>query len=119
VGFHVSPAEAGHLTGKTERTIREWIRSGKLHAEPAGSRTRRPGVGPYRWLIDTDDLARVPGVALDPAGLETFAAKEALADTGAHLLERVTRLEQDAADLRREVTAIQKALETRSPAEGS
>jgi hypothetical protein len=109
MGLKVSPPVAATLTGRAERTIRLWIASGKLPAEPSGARERRPGVGPYRWLIDTDDLARVPGVHLVPARLAELEAQAAFAGAGENVLERLARLERAVATLRQEVAEIREA----------
>lgn len=108
MGLKVSPVEAARLVGKTERTIRQWIASGRLPAEPAGQRTRRPGVGPYRWLIDTDELGRLPGVRLNPAVLAELEARTALTGTGEDVLTRLTRLEHDMAELRQRVEMMER-----------
>ena len=106
MGLKVSPAEAAQLIGRTERTVRQWIASGKLHAEPSGSRARRPGVGPYRWLIDTDQLAQLPGVTINQARLAELEAQTALEGAGASILERLARVERDIVALQREVARL-------------
>lgn len=108
MGLKVSPVEAARLVGKTERTIRQWIASGRLPAEPAGQRTPRPGVGPYRWLIDTDELGRMPGVRLNPAVLAELEARTALTGAGEDVLARLTRLEHDVAELRQRVEQVER-----------
>jgi hypothetical protein len=109
MGLSVSPVEAAQLAGRTERTIRHWIATGKLHAEPSGSRERRPGVGPSRWIIDTADLARVPGVTINRARLAEIEARAALEGAGESVLERLARLEREVDALQREVARLREA----------
>ena len=108
MGLKVSPVEAARLVGKTERTIRQWIADRLLPAEPAGRRTTRPGVGPYRWLIDTDALARLPGVRLDPRVLAELESRTALTGAGEDVLARLTHLEQVVDDLRDRVERVER-----------
>ncbi len=115
MGLKVSPAEVAQLVGRTERTIRQWIASGKLHAEPSGSRARRPGVGPYRWLIDIEELKHVPGVTINQARLAELEAQAALEGAGASILERLARVEQDVAALQREVAQLRASQSHPSP----
>jgi hypothetical protein len=108
----MSPAEAAQLVGKTERTIRQWIAGRRLTAQAAGQRTPRPGVGPYRWLIDTDDLAQIPGVALNRALLAEWEAQAALREGGEDMLLRLTRVEHEVAELRTLVERLIKDLKS-------
>jgi hypothetical protein len=108
MGLKVSARDAARLAGRTERTIRAWVASGKLKAEPTGSRGRRRGVGPNRWQIDTDELAGVPGVTLDKALLAEFEARAALIGGGENVLARLERVERDVAELRRRVEELNR-----------
>lgn len=108
MGLKVSAREAAQLAHRTERTIRAWVASGKLKAEPAGPRGRRRGVGPNRWVIDSDDLAAMPGVEMDSALLAEMQARAAFTGSGVNVLERVSRLERDVADLRRAMDELRK-----------
>jgi hypothetical protein len=58
MGAMVTAAKAAQLAGVSERTVRAWLQSGRLHAQKA---TRR---GPISWAIDVDALAAVEGVML-------------------------------------------------------
>lgn len=113
MGLKVSAREAARLVGRTERTIRAWVASGKLMAEPAGPRSRRRGVGPNRWLIDVDVLAQMPGVALDRARLAELELRAAEVELGTSLVERVARLEHQVGELRHEVANLRKAMDHR------
>ncbi len=106
MGLKVSAREAAALAHRTERTIRAWVASGKLHAEPAGPRERRRGVGPNRWLIDVDALAKIPGVSLDRARLAELELRAAEADLSTSLVERVEQLEREVAALQSEVSEL-------------
>ena len=75
MGLKVSAMEAARLTNRGERTIRRWIATGQLVAQPAGMRERGQGVGPYRWLIDMDDLSKTPGVTLNRNVLAELEAR--------------------------------------------
>ena len=109
MGLKVSPVEAARLVGKTERTIRQWIADGRLAAEAAGRRARREGVGPSRWLIDTDVLARVPGVRLDPRELAELEARAAVIGSGEDVLGRLVRLERAVDELRNRMERVERA----------
>jgi hypothetical protein len=118
MGLKVSAREAARLAHRTERTIRAWVASGKLTAEPAGPRGKRRGVGPNRWMIDSDDLAAMPGVEMDRALLAEMQARAALTGSGTNVLERVSRLERDVADLRRAVDDLRGNPPSGEPRDG-
>jgi hypothetical protein len=65
MGLKVSAAQASQLTGIHERTIRQYISDGRLYAATAGPRDPEGKAGPSRWAIDVDDLAALPGVAIN------------------------------------------------------
>ena len=111
MGLKVSAREAARLAGRTERTIRTWVASGKLVAEPLGPRGRRRGVGPNRWLIDVDTLARVPGVTLDRARLAELELRAAEVDLSTSLVERVARLEHQVGELRQDIENLRAAVD--------
>lgn len=115
MGLKVSPNQAARLVGKTERTIRQWIADGRLPAQPAGRRRPRSGVGPYRWMIDTDDLARMPGIAIDPTVRAELEAHAALQGTGRSVLERLERVEREVADLRRAMDELRTSRSENTP----
>lgn len=106
MGLHVSAREAARLAGKTERTIRAWVAGGKLAAQPAGPRVRRQGVGPTRWLVDVDDLVRMPGVRIDRARLAELELRASEASVSTSLVERVSRLERSVQELQSEIHAL-------------
>jgi polyhydroxyalkanoate synthesis regulator phasin len=107
MGLKVSAREAALLAHKTERTIRTWVASGKLRAEPTGARARRPGVGPNRWLIDVDALAQMPGVTLDRVRLAELELRASEASLSISLVERVERLEHEVEALRQQMHVLQ------------
>lgn len=72
MGAKVNALEAAAIVGKNERTIRAWIASGRLRAEPSGPRGKSEHAGPTAWSIDTDDLA-----ALAPVNAGELARVEA------------------------------------------
>lgn len=108
MGLKVSAREAALLTHRTERTIRAWVASGKLQAEPAGPRGRRRGVGPNRWLIDVDALAMMPRVSLDRVRLAELELRASQAHLSTSLVERVERLERQVSALQTEVSDLQR-----------
>ena len=87
--------------------MRAWVASGKLRAEPAGVRTKRRGVGPSRWLIDTDELAALPGVRLDGALLAELQSRAALVGDGENILDRLERIERSIAELQQGMRELQ------------
>lgn len=111
MGIKISPAEAARLTGRTERTVRLWITSGRLPAEPSGFRERRTGVGPYRWLIDVDDLAQIPGIHLDQVYLAELQARHALTGQEPGVLERLAGIEHALTKVRTDIDALRRDLE--------
>lgn len=106
MGLKVHAAEAARLVGRSERTVREWIATGRLSAQPAGLREKREGVGPGRWLIDVDDLAAIPGVQFDAARLAELMARDALLRSGHDVLGRLEQLERQVATLEAEVADL-------------
>lgn len=110
VGLKVTATEAARLASRGERTIRQWIATGRLAAEPAGFRERRQGVGPNRWLVDVDDLARIPGVRLDAARLAELEAQAALQETSEAVLGRLARMEQGLEQVRQELSILREHL---------
>lgn len=111
MGLKVSALVAARLANRGERTIRGWIATGKLPAAPAGARAPGEGVGPSRWEIDVEDLARMRGVVLNQALLAELEAREALATASPGVLERLTRLEDTVGDLRTEVERLQEQID--------
>lgn len=105
----VNASEAATLVDRTDRRIYEWIRQGKLRAEPSGPRAKGERTGPTEWRIDVDDLARVPGVAIDRQKLAELEAGRSRSP--ASVLARLETLERELAVVR----ARLRALETRQP----
>lgn len=106
MGVRVSAAMAAQLTGHSEKWIRAAIRSGALPAEAnsvEGGRKARPEqhIGPSRWAIDCDDLAKLPGVRLNTTLLAELQAREDGSTRG--LLARLAELERQVRDLQRQV----------------
>lgn len=112
MGLKVSAREAARLANRTERTIRAWVASGKLQAEPAGPRERRQGVGPNRWLIDVDLLAQMPHVSLDRVRLAELELRAAEAGVSTTLVERVARLEREMHAVKAELAQLQRERDT-------
>lgn len=92
MGMRVNAAEAARLADRSERRVREWIRQGKLRAEPSGPREKGERIGPSAWSIDVDDLAAVPGVTISRERLAELAAGRDRTPAG--LLARVETLER-------------------------
>jgi hypothetical protein len=111
VGLLVSAAEAARLCGVNEHTVREWITKGRLPAAPAGPRTKRPKhgaqgpVGPSRWQINTDDLARVAGVLLSRDALAMLEAQRGRTQAG--ILARLETQERELQALRARVRVLE------------
>jgi polyhydroxyalkanoate synthesis regulator phasin len=111
VGIKVSAAEAAELADRNERVVRGWIKSGKLRAEPAGPRQPERGrAGPSRWAIDVDDLAQVPGVAIDRERLAQIEA--AGASTPGGILARLETIEREVQSLRARVRDLELKQDT-------
>jgi len=94
MGEKISVAQAARLIGRQERLLRGWIANGKLAATKTGQ----------AWVIDLDDLARVPGVRIDQEQLA------ALAD-GAIATSARTSASQRIMDLEQEIVALRQRLE--------
>lgn len=93
MGTKVNATEAAALVDRTERRVREWIRQGKLRAEPIGPRQRAAGkAGPSAWAIDVDELASVPGVTINRERLAEIAAGRGSRAPGG-VLARLAELE--------------------------
>lgn len=107
MGITVTAAQAAELAHRHERVVRGWIASGKLRARAAGPRGKITGThtGPSRWAIDTDDLARVPGVTLDRERLAALEAQAGARGPGS-VLTRLDALEREVAQLRRELQMV-------------
>ncbi len=114
MGLKVSAREAARLANRTERTIRAWVASGKLPAEPAGPRERRQGVGPNRWLIDVDLLTQMPNVTLDRVRLAELELRAAEAGVSTTLVERVARLEHEMQTVKAELAQLQREHHSRT-----
>jgi excisionase family DNA binding protein len=57
-----TPAEAAQILGKSECTVREWCRTGRIRAAKQGS-----GRGKYQsWVISHEELLRVQREGLLP-----------------------------------------------------
>ena len=112
MGLKVSAREAARLANRTERTIRAWVASGKLQAEPAGSRERRQGVGPNRWLIDVDLLSQMPNVTLARVRLAELDLRAAEAGVSTTLVERVARLEREMHAVKAELAQLRRDRDT-------
>jgi hypothetical protein len=107
MGLKVSATEAAQLTGQSARTIRRWIASHRLSASPAGMRAPGQRTGPNRWQIDVDELARMPGVELDPTILTQLEARaRRAAQRGTTVVDQLAALEREVADLRDEVVGL-------------
>jgi hypothetical protein len=106
VGVKVNASQAAALVDRTERRVREWIKQGKLRAEPAGPRKREPGkVGPSAWAIDVDELAMVPGVTINRERLAELEAGQKRSPSG--VLARLDRLEADVQMLRTRLRTLE------------
>ncbi|QDV43801.1 Helix-turn-helix domain protein [Stieleria neptunia] len=61
---YYSTADLAELLGKTEYTVREWARAGRIHAEK-----RATGRGRSReWMIAHNELMRIKSEGLLPLG---------------------------------------------------
>lgn len=101
----------------SEKTIRNKMRSGKLPATPSGPRVETGQTGPSLWLIDVEDLKRLPGVTLNPGRLAVLAQKHGEPLSPASLQDRLEALEsvfeemeQELVLLRRRVQVLEEAL---------
>ena len=55
-------AEIGKMVGKSEFTVREWARNGRIHAKKKGS-----GRGKFQsWVVSHDELQRIRREGLLP-----------------------------------------------------
>lgn len=94
MGIKVSAAQAARLADRNERIVRGWIKSGKLKATKDG----------HTWMVDTDDLARIPGVHLQPQEPE-----DKLPSLESMLLEHDNQI----AELKRRIIALEGRPPTR------
>jgi hypothetical protein len=96
MGAKVSAAQAARLADRNERIVRGWIASGKLKATKDG----------HTWMVDTDDLARIPGVHLQPQEPE-----DKLPSLESMLLEHDNQI----AELKRRIIALEGRIIRPSP----
>jgi|GEM_PF-3917344 len=98
MGEKISVAQAAALTGRQERLLRSWIASGKLAATKAG----------HAWVIDSDKLARVCGVQIDPEQLTAVTRDDTADGVHAALLQRLEVLEQEVAALQQRMALAEQ-----------
>lgn len=118
MGLKVSATEAARLSERAVRTIRRWIETGRLAAEAAGLREPGPGVGPSQWLVDVDDLARIPGVVLDRAYLAELEQRSGTSDLLAQIIERLRQVEASLGELRSRVEHLEAGGSGQPPTSG-
>lgn len=86
----VNATQAAQIAGVTEKTVRVWIRQGKLRAKRAWLRQHMDGTTQTAsWAIDVEDLAMVPGATINPDRLAELEASH----TPSKVLARLDALE--------------------------
>lgn len=90
--------------------LADWILR-PVSALPSGFRERRTGVGPYRWLIDVDDLDQIPGIETDRAHLAQLQARHALSGQESAILEQLANLEHTLTTLRTHLDDLRRELQ--------
>ncbi len=98
MGIKLSAVQAALLIGRNERRIRDWIATQRLPATKAG----------HVWQIDTEDLARVPGVKIDHEQLALLQTQKLGTPQG--LLHRIAQLEHIIQDLHADMSLLNARL---------
>lgn len=109
--MRVSVAQAAWLIGRSEKTVRLKIGSGELPATPTGPRSEQGKTGPSFYLIETDDLAKLPGVTLNPERLAEIAKKQGESPPHDSLVARLEAVESVFEELESEVTRLRQRIQ--------
>ena len=100
MGILVNAKQAAQLVNRDERIVRWHLRTKRdLPAEKVG----------HAWLIDTDDLERVPGWHVDRKRLARLAAQPLVAGSSLTVSEQLDALRQQVDELRALVRALSLA----------
>ena len=108
----LSVSQAAWLIERSEKTIRNKIRSGELTAIPTGPRAEGSPTGPSFWVIDVEDLKKMAGVTLNPGRLAMLAQQQREPLPADSVQERLEALESVFEEMEHEIVRLRQRVQS-------